>query len=200
VCSIQLVGDDGVVSRTCTRRPTPAHFVTKMLGLDALAPARFPSHFMQEWDHAENRDVDHVIGAFYLIRRELFERLGGFDERYFVYLEDLDLSVRVHEAGYRIHYLADARAYHRGGGASDQVKAKRLSYALRSRNLYGFKHFGRATASLLMLGTLILEPFARVAMAIAKRSPAAVKETLGGYASLWASWPPWRADVRAAPR
>jgi GT2 family glycosyltransferase len=195
-CSIQLVDEQGVVSRTCTRRPTPAHFAVKMLGLDTLFPRRFSSHFMQEWDHGESREVEHVIGAFYLIRRPLFEALAGFDERFFVYLEDLDLSVRVHQAGSRIRYLADARAFHRGGGASEQVKARRLSYALRSRNLYGFKHFGLAAALLLTAGTLLLEPFARIALAVAKRSPSAVKETLGGYAALWAQWPPWRVARR----
>jgi N-acetylglucosaminyl-diphospho-decaprenol L-rhamnosyltransferase len=196
VCSIRLVGDDGAAARTCTRLPTPAHFTSKMLGLDRLLPKQFPSHFMEEWDHSESRDVEHVMGAFYLIRADLFRQLGGFDERFFVYLEDLDLSLRVQRAGYRIHYLADARAYHKGGGTSEQVKARRLFYSLRSRILYGFKHFNWAAAALLMAGTLVLEPFARLAFAASRRSPSAVKETLGGFAALWSAWLPWKTVHR----
>jgi N-acetylglucosaminyl-diphospho-decaprenol L-rhamnosyltransferase len=192
VCGIRLVDDDGMAGRSCTRFPTPAHFVSKMLGLDRLSPRRFPTHFMEEWDHSDSRDVDHVMGAFYLIRGGLFQQVGGFDERFFVYLEDLDLSLRVHQAGYRIHYLAEARAFHKGGGSSEQVKARRLFYSLRSRILYGFKHFHWGTAMLLMGGTLLLEPWSRLALAAARRSPSAAMETLGGFAALWRAWPPWK--------
>ena len=194
VCGIQLVDEAGRVARSCARLPTARHFAAKMFGLDRFWPKQFPGHIMEEWDHNESLEVDHVIGAFYLIRRSLFEGLGGFDERFFVYLEDLDLSLRVKRAGFGIQYLATARAFHKGGGTSDRVKARRLYYALRSRNLYGFKHFGRAAAILLMVGTLIIEPFARLALALAQRSPAAVRETLGGYSALWRDWPPWRTS------
>ena len=196
VCGIRLVDDDGVTCRNCTRLPTPAHFASQMLGLSRLFPRRFPTHFMEEWDHAESRDVDHVMGAFYLIRGNLFRRLGGFDERFFVYLEDLDLSLRVRRSGSRIHYLADARAYHRGGGTSEQVKAKRLFYSLRSRILYGFKHFRWTAAVALMAGTLLLEPWPRLVLAAFRRSPSAAKETIGGFAALWREWPPWKAVRR----
>jgi GT2 family glycosyltransferase len=196
VCGIRLVDEQGVTGRNCTRLPAPMHFFAQMTGLDKMLPKRFPSHFMNEWDHAESRDVDHVMGAFYLIRQPLFRELGGFDERFFVYLEDLDLSWRVRKSGRRIHYLADARAYHKGGGTSEQVKAARLFYALRSRNLFGFKHFHWTVATLLMLGTLMVEPLARIALAAAKRSPSGIKETLAGYAALWAAWPPWKTAHR----
>ena len=71
---------------------------------------------MTEWPHTESRDVEHVIGAFYLVRRSVFEALGGFDERFFVYLEDLELSRRILHAGYRIRYVSGASALHVGGG------------------------------------------------------------------------------------
>lgn len=196
VCGIRLVDDLGVACRSCTRLPTPQHFCAQMLGLDKLFPRRFPSHFMNEWDHVNSQDVDHVMGAFYLIRTPLFRQLGGFDERFFVYLEDLDLSSRVRKSGHRIYYLADAQAFHKGGGTSEQVKAARLFYALRSRNLFGYKHFHWFTATMLMLGTLIIEPFARIALAVAKRSPSAIKETLAGFAALWSAWPPWKTANR----
>src|SRR5258708_40080093 len=101
---------------------------------------------MSDCDYFDTRRVDVVTGAFLLVRRGIFEVLGGFDERFFVYLEDVDFLYRVGQAGWRCYYLAAARAYHRGGGCSEQAKAARLFYALRSRILYSYKHFGRASA------------------------------------------------------
>jgi len=186
---IQLLDERGRVSRTCTRFPTPGRFFSKMVGLDRLFPAWFPSHFMFDWDHLESREVDHVIGAFFLVRRSVFEELSGFDERFFVYLEDLDFSFRAWQAGWRSFYLAEAQAYHKGGGTSEQIKARRLFYSLRSRILYGYKHFGHWAATGSMLGTLLLEPVARLALGAAHRSGQEMSETLKAYSLLWSDTP-----------
>ena len=189
IAGIQLLDSNGEIARTCARFPTPGRFLSKMLGLDRLFPRVFPSHFMSEWNHQESREVDHVMGAFYLIRRFLFEELGGFDEQFFVYLEDLDLSFRAHQSGWHCFYLADTKARHKGGGTSEKVKALRLFYSLQSRVLYGYKHFSWWPATGLMLGTLLLEPWLRVGFAVASGSLVQVKETKEAYAMLWRGLP-----------
>jgi GT2 family glycosyltransferase len=196
ICGIQLIDDRGRISRTCARFPKPTHFLFKMVGLDRLFPRFFPSHFMTEWDHRESRLVDQVIGAFFLVRRSLFEALRGFDERYFVYWEDLDFSLRARQAGWRSVYLADAQAFHRGGGSSGQVRATRLLYALRSRILYGYKHFGWWPATGLMLGTLFLEPWMRLAFAAVRCSGEELMATVKGYLLLWSASPAFLKKVR----
>lgn len=189
ICGVQLVDESGHVSRSCARFPTPLGFAAHALGLDKLIPRL--GHFMSEWPHDSTRDVDHVIGAFYMVRRDLFESLNGFDERFFVYLEDLDLSYRARQAGWRSVYLADVQAFHAGGGTSNQVKARRLFYSLRSRLLYAFKHFSWAGAMLVLLSALLIEPFSRSALAVARRSWPFFKETWQGYAMLWRWLPQW---------
>ena len=189
ICGIQLLDDSGYVSRSCTRFPTPRMFYSRILGLTRLFPGFFSDHFMAEWEHDENREVDHVIGAFYMVRRQLFEQLGGFDERFFVYLEDLDFSYRANKSGWKSYYLAEAQAYHKGGGTSEQVKAKRLFYSLRSRILYGYKHFSRTQATMLLLATLLLEPLARLALNAFKRSSIDARETISGYWMLYSALP-----------
>jgi N-acetylglucosaminyl-diphospho-decaprenol L-rhamnosyltransferase len=189
IVGIQLIGENGQVSHSCTRFPKARHFASQMIGLDRLCPSQFSSHFMSMWNHGESRRVEHVIGAFYLIRRRLFEELDGFDERFFVYLEDLDLSYRAKRSGWGSFYLSDVRAYHKGGGTSEQVIAKRLFYALRSRILYGYKHFKWSTACGLMLGTLLIEPLVRIVWALSKGYSSKVGETLEAYAMLWQSLP-----------
>ena len=189
IVGIQLVDDAGEVSRTCARFPTVSGIFARMIGLDRLLPARFPSHFISEWDHSASRYVDEVIGAFFLVRHSYFEILGGFDERFFVYFEELDFSLRARQSGWRSFYLADARAYHKGGGTSEQVKAMRLFYFLRSRILYGYKHFGRLTATALTIGTLLLEPLPRLFVGAARCSGKDIAETLLGYLCLWRDIP-----------
>ncbi|HBE2621579.1 TPA: glycosyltransferase family 2 protein [Escherichia coli] len=112
---------------------------------------------MKNFNYDSDGDVPHTIGAFYCIRNNLFKELNGFDELFFVYLEDLDLSRRVKQKGYRIRYLASASAYHRGGGTSEKVKSLRLFYSLRSRILFGFKHFSLLQAYILVFLTLCVE-------------------------------------------
>jgi hypothetical protein len=196
ICGVQLVDEQRRVGRTCARFPTPSLFLSKMLGLDRLLAKYFQSYFMDDWDHAQSRSVDHVTGAFYLVRRKLFESLDGFDERFFVYLEDLDFSYRAKKAGWDSYYLAETRAYHKGGGSSEKVKATRLFYSLRSRILYGYKHFDWFSATILALGTLLVEPFTRLTLACARFSGEEMLEALRGYWMLWSAFPKLAGIIR----
>lgn len=189
ICGIQLKNGHGEVGRTCARFPTPGIFYSKMFGLNRLFSSLFPSHHMTEWDHMNSQSVDQIMGAFFLVRRSLFEAMNGFDERFFVYFEEVDFSLRAHQAGWQSFYLADAQAYHKGGGASEQVKATRMFYSLRSRILFGYKHFSRCSATALMFGTLICEPITRCTLALFNRSYSTLMETLQGYHMLWGSMP-----------
>lgn len=189
ICGIQLIDEHEKVSRSCARFPTPLMFFSKIFGLDRLFPRFFKSHFMAEWGHGENRGVDHVIGAFFLLRRCLFVQLNGFDERFFVYLEDLDFSLRARKLGWASYYLADARAYHKGGGTSEQIKARRLFYSLRSRILYGYKHFTPTQATLLLVSTLCFEPLTRLTFNLLQGAFKSANETISGYLMLYRALP-----------
>ena len=130
---------------------------------------------MSDWAHDETRVVDHVIGAFYLIRRDAFERLGGFDERFFVYLEDLDLSMRVRAAGGKCLYVAEATAHHVGGGTTRSIKVDApLLFRQEPAAVFDGKHFGSPRMLLVWLASLTVEPLRaqrpRVAARIADRS------------------------------
>jgi len=183
VCGVQLKDELGHTARSCARFPDPWRFFAHAVGLDRIFPRL--GHSMTEWTHETTQTVDHVIGAFYFVRRSLFESLGGFDERFFVYLEDLDFSLRARQAGWLSVYLADVNAFHAGGGTSKQVKARRLFYSLRSRLLYAVKHFGWLGAIPVISATLLFEPVSRSAWALAIRSLATLRETWQGYVMLW---------------
>mgnify|MGYP004726753519 CR=1 FL=1 len=94
----------------------------------ARAPARLGlvrPHFRREGGHGEDRAVDQVMGAFLMIRRDLFAALGGFDERFFVYFEDVDLCVRARAAGLSVRHVAGASAAHLGQGTTRRARAHR---------------------------------------------------------------------------
>lgn len=185
ICGIQLVDEQGRVSRTCARYPTLGRLLSSALGLDKLPGLRGSGIHMSDWGHAQTTRVDHVMGAFYFIRRHVFELVGGFDERFFVYLEDVDLSKVANEAGWSTWYLTEAQGFHAGGGTSRQVKVHRLFYSLRSRLLYAFKHFPRWQAWLLLVVTNVVEPFTRSAWCLWRGDVAGVKHTWAAYRMLW---------------
>lgn len=184
ICGVQFIDAVGVVQRSCARFPNAKTYLAHTFGLAGVCQNRF-THFMTMFDHQETRDVDQVMGAYFLIRRSLFENLGGFDERFFVYFEDLDLSLRVKQLGWRSVFLAQARAYHKGGGISEQVKAQRLFYSLRSRILYAFKHFSRVEAWTVCVATLVIEPVPRMVRGLLRRSGKELGDTIRGFAMLW---------------
>lgn len=189
ICGVKLVGDDGRVATSCSRFPSLPVYLSDSLGLAYFWPRYFKPQAMSEWPHDETRYVDQIMGAYFCIRRSLFDQLGGFDERFYVYSEEVDLSYRAHLLGFASIFVADAAAYHKGGGSSEKVKAKRLFYYLRSRILYAFKHFNPVSAFIFAIITLCVEPLSRLTYALARRSPTAIAETLKGYAYLWA-WVP----------
>jgi GT2 family glycosyltransferase len=195
ILGIQLLDDKGQVSRTCSHFPTPGGLILKTFGLDLLFPDIFPIYFMNEWDHRKNRDVDHVMGAFFLMRRSLFQRLGGFDERFFVYFEDMDISYRASKAGWRSIYLAEAQAYHSGGGTSRQIKDKRLFYIQKSKIQYAYKHFSWCSATMVSLMTILLEPITRLCWATMRISCTEIAATIKGYLILWRTSPALLAEA-----
>lgn len=200
VCGIRLIGEDGNTQAHCSRFPSVRTFIGMSLGLTDLLPRIFPPLVREDWPHDRSGDVDHVIGAFYVMRRTVFETIGGFDPRFFVYYDDLDLSNEVRRRGWRIHYLAEATSFHRGGGVSDQVKAHRLAYGIRSRILYAFKYFPYWQAGIVAAAALLLEPLARTARAVAHRSWSELRDTWRGFGMIYVGFPKTISEVRRAGR
>jgi GT2 family glycosyltransferase len=194
VCGVRLLDEEGAVARSCARFPSPGRTWAWMLGLDRVLPGRFPPHFMTEWDHASSRAVDQVMGAFFLVRRPLWEELGGLDERFFVYYEEVDFCLRARARGASTYFFAGAAVRHVGCGTTDSIRATRLFYSMRSRILYGFKHFPAGAAWLHLAGALVVEPLTRIALSLARGDRPAVRETLEGTRRVWRAAP---AVVRA---
>lgn len=158
ICGIQLKDESNHTSTSAARFPTLQVIAGKVLGLSKLLPSIFPNHLMSTADLNKSGIVDQVIGAFFLMRKNVFDQCNGFDEQFFVYFEEVDLSLRAKKLGYSSYFLSEVSAFHKGGGCSERVKSTRLFYSLRSRIYYAKKHYSNAEFLLLVSITLIEMP------------------------------------------
>ena len=185
VCGIRLVDETGRTSRHCARLPTPRTFFDVSLGVSKLFPGHFRPVELIEFDHEHDSPVPHVMGAFYFIRKSVFRNVGEFDPKFFVYYEDLDLSLRVQAARSSIFYLSSQSIFHRAGGTTGRARAKPLSYLYESRMIYAHKHYRVPGRLLIALGVLGVEPIRRSIQALLSGSISDLREALAASIRLW---------------
>jgi GT2 family glycosyltransferase len=147
-----LVGRDGNWTPSARMFPSPLNELLTMTGLAAkYKKSRFFGRMDRTWaDPLEPCTVDWVPGAFSIVRRELLKRSKYFDERFFLYFEEVDLCHRVKDAGYSVWYWPDIVVTHIGGESAKTVtnltvstSGKNLSlWRMRSQLLYYRKHHG----------------------------------------------------------
>jgi N-acetylglucosaminyl-diphospho-decaprenol L-rhamnosyltransferase len=178
ICGARIVDETGAPANAAARFPALRTVVGGMTGLDRVAPRWFPPHHLRAAELERSREVDQVIGAFFLIRRPLFEALGGFDPRFFIYYEEVDLALRARRLGAGSYFLHEATVTHAENASTRQVAAFRLYHSQRSRLLFARAHWPRPQAVALLVHTFTLEPAARLAKAALERDPAAASATL----------------------
>jgi N-acetylglucosaminyl-diphospho-decaprenol L-rhamnosyltransferase len=181
ICGIRLYDESGRQSLCCSRFPTTWSLFLEMTGLDRIDRGIFKSRHLTAGELSEDREVDQIIGAFFMIRRDLFETLGGFDERFFVYFEEVDLSLRARQSGYTARFISGAAATHIGQVSSNQNKGLRLFYFLRSRLLYANKHFGKCSFALIFFCSVIVEPVVRICSVAARCSHSSMRQVVSAY-------------------
>lgn len=140
---------------------TPTRMLLSWAGLSGVGvlPTLFRSlETAPEFYQRDHSDVAWVSGAFLLTRRVLWEQLGGLDERYFMYVEDVDYCRRVRQRGYRIAYLAQVHVLHYEGAGKPWIGEAALLRTMNSYTLYLGKYYARPAAWLTKrsLGLLML--------------------------------------------
>lgn len=148
----RVVNPDGSDQHSCYRFPkvlTPL-YRRSVLGRLSFARRELDRYLMNDMDRNAEQDVDWIFGAAMLIRRDLLERIGLFDERFFMYFEDADLCRRTWESGSRVCYAPVARVihYHKRESKTQypwQALTNRLTRAhLKSGFQYFMKYRGKA--------------------------------------------------------
>jgi len=151
---------DGRRHHSCRRFPAPWAALVRGTFLEALLPRNrsVREYLMEDWDHSSVREVDWLSGACLMLRREALDQVGVFDERYFMYLEDTDLCLRMHRSGWGVYYVPSAGFVHTIGRSSDQAQPRMIVAHHRSMWQYYCKHMARG------LGVLVV-PLALAAIA-----------------------------------
>jgi len=142
---------DGSVQSSRRRFPGLAALLTEATPIEW----RWPDHPIARRMRMDDVPPDHpqavawLNGAAVLLRIEALAAVGGFDEGFFMYSEELDLCRRLRGAGWAIHFVPGAEVIHHEGRSSEQVVAARHARFVRSRVRYVAKHHGRAAATLV---------------------------------------------------
>ncbi len=129
--------------------PTPRASFFKVIGLAGLFPrSKFFSGYYMGYLHEDSTHaVDVISGAFMMIKKAVFDITGGFDEQFFMYAEDIDLSFRIRQAGYQNFYLSNTTIIH-FKGESTRKDFHYVKIFHDAMELFMKKHFSVSMSSL----------------------------------------------------
>jgi GT2 family glycosyltransferase len=116
-----MVGEDGSIQRSFTRIPTSMTILFEFTNLKKIFPNNYWHKKFLYKDIGypkQSLEVGSVSGGYMLIKKSSFETLGGFDENFFMYLEDVDICKRAHQNHMKVIYCPNSRVFHSGGGSS----------------------------------------------------------------------------------
>ncbi|MBI3194416.1 MAG: glycosyltransferase [Ignavibacteriae bacterium] len=161
----KVLNSDGTLQLACRRSfPTPWIAFTKIIGLSSLAPnSAFVSKYNLTYLNPDDTyEVDAVSGSCMVISKSLFESLGGFDEQFFMYGEDLDLCYRVQQAEKKVYYVHATQIIHYKGESVRRSDINEVRIFYQAMRLFVRKHFryGVAANFFLGLGIAVREWFA----------------------------------------
>jgi len=159
IAGLKLLNQDGSRQLSCRRFPS---FQQALFNRYSLLTKLFPenpyskNYLMSDVDDTV-REVDWVSGACLIVRREVINRIGGLDERFFMYSEDVDYCLRCWKTGWRVVYLPIGEVYHYVGKTSSRYPYMPMIERHKSMYLYYKKHYSRELIFLdLATGIMIL--------------------------------------------
>ncbi|MBI2909954.1 MAG: glycosyltransferase family 2 protein [Chloroflexi bacterium] len=153
----KLVRPDGSLDLACRRSfPSPEVSFYRMLGLSRRFPGsrRFARYNLTYLDPNQSCEVDSVVGAFMLVRREAIEQAGLLDESFFMYGEDLDWAFRIKEKGWKVVYCPEVTVVHHKGASSRQRSYRATVEFYRAMLIFYRKHYAKQT--FFLMGWLIV--------------------------------------------
>lgn len=157
----RLISPDGATQYSIRSFPTATSLLWELIGLSRLFPKNhvFGRWKMKYFDYGRTAEVEQPMASCLMVRRSVLESLGGMDERFPIFFNDVDLSKRMAETGWKTTYLADARVVHRHGGSTKQVRTKMIRESHRSAFRYLRKH---DRSGLFWLKAVVLLPLFEV--------------------------------------
>jgi O-antigen biosynthesis protein len=150
----RILNPDGSFQLPCRRSfPTPWVAFTKVFGLSTMFPKSrlFGRYNLTYLDPDATYEVDAVSGSFMMLRRAVYEKIGGLDESFFMYGEDLDWCYRVRQAGFAIHYVHATQIIHFKGESTRRSNIDEVRVFYGAMILFVEKHFARSRVAWFFL-------------------------------------------------
>jgi hypothetical protein len=154
----KILNSDGTLQLACRRSfPGPWTSFTKVTGLSNLFPKSriFARYNLTYLDENKTYEVDAVSGSFMMVRKEVYEKVGGFDEQFFMYGEDLDLCYRVQKADYKVYYVHSTQIIHYKGESTKRSNLDETSLFYDAMHIFVKKHLSSFPVVEVILRTAI---------------------------------------------
>jgi len=164
VAGLQLLNEDGSLQNSVSNAPTLLTELGNKRLLRLLWPSRYPG---KEQHYRKPLQVESVIGACLMVRREAAEEVGLLDEDYFFFLEETDWCVRMRKAGWKVVHDPRFTIYHLQGKSAGRVNVRARIEYWRSRYTFFRKHHSRLVLGFLRSGLLLRGSVNLLAMTLA---------------------------------
>jgi GT2 family glycosyltransferase len=150
--------------------PAPATSLFKLFGFARLFPTSktFSKYHLGYLNENKNHEVDVLAGAFIMVRRDVLDKLHGFDETFFMYGEDVDLSFRIQKLGYKNYYFAETSIIHFKGESTKKGSLNYVRMFYSAMSVFVRKHYGRSRANVFIFFIHLAIWFRAVMSAIGK--------------------------------
>ncbi len=142
----KLLNADGSFQISCRRGfPTPWASFTKLFGLSSFFPnsPRFAQYNLTYLPVDQTYEIDALAGAFMILSREAYEKVGGFDEDYFMYGEDIDLCYRIKKSGFGVFYVHTTSTVHFKGESTRRSVLNEVKVFYEAMHIFVQKHYGK---------------------------------------------------------
>lgn len=139
----KILNPDGTLQLACRRSfPGPWISFCKVTGLSSLFPKSkiFAKYNLTYLDENLTCEVDAISGSFMMFRHKVYDKVGGFDEQFFMYGEDLDLCYRIQKSGYKVYYFPDTQIIHYKGESTKRSSLDETKYFYDAMHLFVKKH------------------------------------------------------------
>lgn len=148
---IHMIDGSGIFLKESKRAfPSPLTSLFKLSGLARLFPRSqiFARYYLGHLPENENHEVDVLAGAFMMIPKKVLDETGNFDERFFMYGEDVDLSYRIQRAGYKNYYFTGSTIIHFKGESTKRGSLNYVRLFYKAMSLFVKKHYSGSKAGL----------------------------------------------------
>ena len=139
----KILKPDGSLYLACKRSfPGPWTSFCRVTGLSNMFPKSrlFARYNLTYLDENKTHEVDAISGSFMMFTREVYNKVGGLDEQFFMYGEDLDLCYRIQQAGYKVYYFPETQIIHYSGESTKRSSIDETKYFYNAMHLFVKKH------------------------------------------------------------